>query len=139
MEYNSLYHHGIKGQKWGVRRFRNADGTLTAAGKRRQAKKEYKAEIKDRKSASKNRRTLSDDELNKRVNRLEKEKKLRQLTEEDINPGRTKANAVLSEIGNKTVRTVATGATLYAAKVLVSKYFGSEAGNAVFNGGPKKK
>lgn len=30
-----LYHHGIKGQKWGVRRFQNADGTLTAAGKQR--------------------------------------------------------------------------------------------------------
>jgi len=33
-----LYHHGIKGQKWGVRRFQNADGSLTAAGKRRAAK-----------------------------------------------------------------------------------------------------
>lgn len=30
---NELYHHGIKGQKWGVRRFQNADGSLTAAGK----------------------------------------------------------------------------------------------------------
>lgn len=32
-----LYHHGIKGQKWGVRRFQNPDGTLTAAGKKRKA------------------------------------------------------------------------------------------------------
>lgn len=30
-----LEHHGIKGQKWGVRRFRNEDGTLTNAGKNR--------------------------------------------------------------------------------------------------------
>ena len=28
-----LYHHGIKGQKWGVRRYQNEDGTLTDAGK----------------------------------------------------------------------------------------------------------
>lgn len=30
-----LMHHGIKGQKWGVRRFQNEDGSLTAAGKSR--------------------------------------------------------------------------------------------------------
>jgi F0F1-type ATP synthase assembly protein I len=32
---DELYHHGIKGQKWGVRRFQNLDGTLTAAGRKR--------------------------------------------------------------------------------------------------------
>lgn len=30
-----LYHHGIKGMKWGVRRYRNSDGSLTPAGKKR--------------------------------------------------------------------------------------------------------
>ena len=30
-----LRHHGIKGQRWGVRRYQNADGSLTAAGQRR--------------------------------------------------------------------------------------------------------
>lgn len=30
-----LAHHGIKGQKWGVRRFQNADGSYTSAGKGR--------------------------------------------------------------------------------------------------------
>lgn len=32
---NELYHHGILGQKWGVRRFQNPDGSLTEAGKKR--------------------------------------------------------------------------------------------------------
>ena len=36
MEYRyELYHHGIKGQRWGVRRFQNKDGSLTARGKQR--------------------------------------------------------------------------------------------------------
>lgn len=35
-ENEILVHHGIKGQRWGVRRFQNEDGTRTAAGKRRE-------------------------------------------------------------------------------------------------------
>lgn len=38
-----LYHHGIKGQKWGVRRYQNADGSLTAAGQKRYNKIEARA------------------------------------------------------------------------------------------------
>lgn len=32
---DELYHHGIKGQKWGVRRFQNKDGSLTKEGRKR--------------------------------------------------------------------------------------------------------
>lgn len=35
MYENELYHHGIKGQKWGVRRFQNGDGSLKPAGEKR--------------------------------------------------------------------------------------------------------
>lgn len=39
---NELCHHGIKGMKWGVRRYRNEDGTLTDAGKVRYGSVEKK-------------------------------------------------------------------------------------------------
>lgn len=32
---NELYHHGVKGMKWGVRRYQNKDGSYTSAGKKR--------------------------------------------------------------------------------------------------------
>lgn len=35
MNKTYLLHHGIKGQRWGVRRFQNENGTLTSAGKKR--------------------------------------------------------------------------------------------------------
>lgn len=35
MNKTYLVHHGIKGQRWGVRRFQKPDGTLTSLGKRR--------------------------------------------------------------------------------------------------------
>ena len=42
---NELCHYGVKGMKWGVRRYRNEDGSLTSAGKKR-ARQEYKEDNK---------------------------------------------------------------------------------------------
>ena len=35
--YDYLEHHGIKGQRWGVRRYQNPDGTLTEQGKKQKS------------------------------------------------------------------------------------------------------
>lgn len=44
---NELYHYGIKGQQWGLRRYQNEDGTLTAAGKIRYNRYNDRAESYD--------------------------------------------------------------------------------------------
>ena len=101
-----LEHHGILGQKWGVRRYQNADGSLTDAGKKRYEKEQRKAIAKERKEASKNRSMLSDEELNKRVNRLQKEKQLRELTDQEINRGKIWFNKTADNVGNKTMQKI---------------------------------
>lgn len=46
MYETELYHHGIKGQRWGIRRFQNKDGSLTRLGQKR-ADKQAKAAAKE--------------------------------------------------------------------------------------------
>lgn len=43
---DELLHYGIKGQKWGIRRYQNPDGTLTSEGRKR-AKREYKSDNRE--------------------------------------------------------------------------------------------
>ena len=48
-----LAHHGIKGQKWGIRRFQNSDGSLTSEGKKRYSTDTSTASSRSQTSASK--------------------------------------------------------------------------------------
>lgn len=130
---DELQHHGIKGQKWGVRRFQNADGSLTTAGKQRAS------ETKKR-TGAKNRGTLTNAQLKQKIERLRLEKQLRELTNQEVNSGRVYAQKILKDVGSKVLTTAASGALLYAGKAAITKSFSpQEFANAIFNGGPKKK
>ena len=50
---DELYHHGVKGQKWGVRRYQNKDSSYTKAGNRHNFKKIERAYLNDVKNGYK--------------------------------------------------------------------------------------
>lgn len=107
MDYNELYHHGIKGQKWGVRRFQNKDGTRTAAGKRREKE---------------NLSSMSDQELRDKINRMNLEKRYYNLSN-----GRSSSGL---DVAGKTVK-AGSSASQIAEKIYKAKGKGSSATDVV--------
>lgn len=93
---NELYHFGIKGMKWGVRRFQNKDGTRTTAGKNR--RKEYSSDYIDSRT-KKSIRSMSNEELKKRINRYQLENQYRNLEPSVYNKGMTMAKKIIATVG----------------------------------------
>ena len=76
-----LNHHGILGQKWGVRRFQNEDGSYTAEGKRRRRSDSYSEDYKRYRSLKKkNYKNMSNKELQDYNNRARLEQEYKKLS-----------------------------------------------------------
>ena len=140
MEKNEemLEHHGIKGQKWGVRRFQNKDGTRTALGKKRESSPDAK-ENEARKADVKNRRTMSDADLKKRIERMRLEKEYKTLVDEDTAPGKRYVSEILSAAGKKTLTIAAAGALAYGVKAAMTKEFDLKEAAQYIAANPNKK
>ena len=118
MENVFVNHSGIKGMRWGIRRFQNKDGSLTPAGKKRYADKdsdrndsETPEERKERilknpsaKSVYENRNLFSNKEINDLTLRLDNEQKIKKLIPEQVSRGKQFVDSYSNM--SKTIKTV---------------------------------
>lgn len=75
---NELYHHGIKGQRWGIRRFQNPDGSYTNAGLKRYGFRERRREkaAKELETLSKNYKYLDNSLTKEEADRLARNRQI---------------------------------------------------------------
>lgn len=109
MSNTELYHHGIKGQRWGIRRYQNKDGSLTAYGKKRYAKELAKLEAEKK-------RIRQQEQTAKKMKKLDNMRKDLDERKKALNPDdapesakRQKAPSVpkkrkLSELSNEEIQ-----------------------------------
>ena len=146
---DELYHHGVLGMKWGIRRYQNKDGSLTPAGKRKAAKMKAKyteltgKQLRSSPSKTKSQngkassevpkksiKDLSDDELRSRINRLRAEKDYIDLSKQisAMNPKQISAGKkFVNHVGNKIIVPALTD----AGKRVFTDFVTKQASNAL--------
>lgn len=125
---DELYHYGVLGMRWGVRRYQKKDGTLTNSGKKRydkemerlkteeriiknkkrtqskleklEAKRKTVEELKknSNKPKEKSVKEYSDAELREIVNRLQLEKQYKDLSPKQVSIGKTVVNRIVKNV-----------------------------------------
>ncbi|CCY98949.1 putative uncharacterized protein [Ruminococcus sp. CAG:17] len=128
METDFLAHHGVKGQKWGVRHHQNKDGSLNRSGQKKakkmkeqytrftgkQLRKNPTKKSSIQKPKQKSISEMSDDEIRSKINRIKLEKELRSLSPKQVSKGRAFIDKVTKDI-------IAPAATDVAKQVVKSK------------------
>lgn len=133
MDDHELIHYGVKGMRWGVRKARPTSGTRKKASgtsrlrKMVQKRKRQKAAAAKAKAAPQEKKSnplssMSDEELRRKLNRLQMEKQYRELTAPQLSAGRKFANEVLrSSAKNVATKYVTEFATTTIDKALKKK------------------
>ncbi len=104
-----LEHHGVKGQKWGIRN-----------------KKQRVVSNKEKTHFKKAPAKLSDEELNRRIRRMQMERQYTDLNKTKLDHGSEFAKGFMVKTGAAVASTLLTGVAVYAGKKIIEKKFGIE-------------
>ena len=135
---SALEHYGVKGMKWGLRK--RSKTRVSSSGARstspnpsskvsapNPSSKVSAPTTRDKRvKALKNRRELSDSDIKDFTSRLQSEKQLKALLDEDVSPGRTFIKKVMSDAGKQAATKLATNAMTYGTTKVMGKAFGKE-------------
>lgn len=141
-----LEQDGVKGMKWGVRRKDPSGGSSNSSNSSSPESAKYlfkrettnKAIKKDRNQAVKNRRKLTETDLQNRIRRNQLEKQLKESTAENLRPKRTAAKRIIGNTAKSVAAAALPGLATYAGRKFIMKYMKNDAlANEVFP--PKTK
>lgn len=127
MDNNELYHYGIMGMKWGRRKDKSSNGVSKRSGRI----KKGIAKIKKAQTPKKKIKKLSDEELQKKINRLQMEKRYRDLKKDEVSEGAKIVGSILKG----SAKAVGTQLVIGTAGLALNKAIGQD----VINVGGKKK
>ncbi len=159
---NELYHYGVKGMKWGVRRYQNKDGSYTSEGKKRRS--QDPETVQKRKATAKKVAKVAaaigvtaaaayavknhPDVVGKVIRTVGGKtiKAVRNAKQETINHGKKAVKAAIAgvkegieEAPKKAAKAVVTGLTLNATKRFLDNTLGKEEAARIFQANEKKK